>query len=104
MKNVILFAVSVAFLMACKTVSTVTEEVEAVDDAADEATEMPKTPIGEGKLVLLTKCATCHEAPNVDCCSKEKWDKVLPSMIKQAELTEEEANNVSAYIYWELEN
>ena len=65
---------------------------------------MPTTPIGEGKVVLLTKCAKCHDAPDVDSYSKEKWDKVLNPMIKKANLTEEEANKVTAYVYWELEN
>ena len=86
--------------MACKTGLEVVEEVESVE----ETTEMPTTAIGEGKVVLLTKCAKCHEAPDVDSYSKEKWDKVLNPMIQKANLTEEEANEVTAYVYWELEN
>lgn len=86
-------------MVACKTTEVVEEVIEN-----KETTEMPKSAVGEGKLVLLTKCAKCHEAPEVDKYSKEKWDKILPPMIKKAQLTEEEANNVSAYVYWELEN
>ena len=100
MKNVFLLVAGVTVLMACKTGLEVVEEVESTE----ETTEMPTTPIGEGKVVLLTKCAKCHDAPDVDSYSKEKWNKVLNPMIKKANLTEEEANNVTAYVYWELEN
>jgi mono/diheme cytochrome c family protein len=100
MKNLLLLVAGVTVLMACKTGLEVVEEVESVE----ETTEMPTTAIGEGKVVLLTKCAKCHEAPDVDSYSKEKWDKVLNPMIQKANLTEEEANEVTAYVYWELEN
>lgn len=98
-KLLLLFAAGLTFV-ACKTAATATEEMESTE----ESTEMPTTAIGEGKVVLLTKCAKCHETPEVDKYSKEKWDKILPAMIKKANLNEEEANNVSAYVYWELEN
>lgn len=97
-KLLLLFAAGLTFV-ACKTTQVVEEVVET-----EETTEMPTTAIGEGKVVLLTKCAKCHEAPEVDKYSKEKWDKILPAMIKKANLSEVEANNVSAYVYWELEN
>lgn len=98
-KLLIVFAGGLA-LVACKSAATVVEEVETVE----ETTEMPTTAIGEGKVVLLTKCAKCHEAPVVDNYSKERWGQVLGPMIKKANLTEEEANNLSAYVSWELEN
>ncbi|MGB1518315.1 MAG: hypothetical protein ACPG8K_04365 [Crocinitomicaceae bacterium] len=100
MKNIFLLVSAVIILMACKSGLEVVE----VAELPQETNEMPKIPVAEGKVVLMTKCARCHDLPDVDSYSKEKWDKVLPPMILKANLSEDEANNVTAYVYWELEN
>lgn len=108
MKYLFIALTAAGFLVACNPKTA--EIVEVTETATDG--DMPKADIGEGKVVFLTKCIGCHSsyAPGptsalaVDNFSKEQYDAILPKMIINAELNEEQARQVSAYIYWEIEN
>lgn len=105
MKYLFIAFTSAAFLVAC---SPKTSEIIEVTETSEG--DMPKADIGEGKVVFLKKCLTCHygngptSAETIDNYSKERIEAILPKMIKNAELNEEESRQVSAYLFWEIEN
>lgn len=113
----LIFAIAAAGLFAAcnpKT-SEIAEVAETSAEATEEATstegDMPKADIGEGKVLFIKDCASCHgytSGPNnvaeLDNFTKAQVDAVLPKMIKNAQFDETQARQVTAYIYWELEN
>ncbi len=112
MKYLFIAFTAAAFLVAC---SPKTAEIIEVTETAEETAtstdgDMPKADIGEGKVVFLTKCTKCHygngpsSPETIDNYSKKQFEAILPKMIKNAELNEEQARQVSAYLFWELEN
>lgn len=113
MKYLLFTFSTVGFLIACspKTTEIITDvQTEEVDVTSSDP-NMPKSDIGEGKVVFLENCISCHYGRStenvpalVDSYSKEEWSTILPKMIQQAELDDEKSRQVSAYIYWELEN
>lgn len=96
-----LFTIGIAATAVLYSCSPATTEA-AAEDAVD-AVEMSET-VSSGKTVYQNDCTKCHGAKVIDKYSKEQWDKILPNMIKKAELGETAAAQVSAYVYWELEN
>lgn len=92
----ILFAVAV-LLLACHP-----KAAEAIDEGG--SAEMPKSDIGEGKVVYLQKCGRCHELKTVEDYSTEKWGEILPKMAVKAKLSDEQYRQVEAYITWEIDN
>ncbi len=111
MKYLFVTFVTVGFLVACAPKTTeIIEVVETTTETTETDGEMPKADIAEGKVVFLTNCIGCHayggptSAEGIDKYSKERIDKVLPAMIENAELNDEQARQVAAYIYWEIEN
>ena len=99
------FLIFVASIVACtpKTAEIITPiETENNETANDQG--MPKHPIGEGKMVYLNKCSNCHYGKKIEDYTANQWEKILPQMIENANLNEEEATNVRAYIEWELTN
>lgn len=114
MRYLLIAFTAAGFLIAC---SPKTTEIISAEEPAEETTtatdgEMPKADIGEGKVVFLDKCIGCHgpyapgprSASEIDNFSKERFDAILPKMIINAELNKVQARQVSAYIYWEIEN
>lgn len=92
----ILFA-AMLVLLACNP-----KAVEAIDEGG--SAEMPKSDIGEGKVVYLQKCGRCHELKTVEDYSADRWGEILPKMALKAKLTDEQYRQVEAYITWEIAN
>lgn len=109
MKYLLFSFATIALLIAC---SPKTTEIVAVEENSSTTEEtMPKSDIAEGKVVFLENCIDCHYGRSrdnvsglVDSYSEAEWNEILPRMIKQAELDAEKTRQVSAYIYWEIEN
>lgn len=107
MKYLLIALTAAGFLMACTPKTT---EIITVEETTTIDNDMPKADIGEGKVVFLNYCIGCHygvgptSAEQIDNYSKEKFDVVLPRMIQNAELNEDQSRQVTAYIHWELEN
>ncbi|MCJ8291501.1 MAG: hypothetical protein HRT58_16970 [Crocinitomicaceae bacterium] len=112
MKHLFIAFTAAGFLVAC---SPKTTEIIEVTETVEETTsstngDMPKADIGEGKVVFLKNCLTCHygngpsSAETIDNFSKKQFENILPKMIKNAELNTEQSRQVKAYIFWELEN
>lgn len=111
MKYLVFVLVAAGFLVAC---TPKTSEVVEVAETSEETTtdgDMPKADIGEGKVIYLRDCITCHgytsgpkSVEGLDNFSKAQIDAVLPKMIENAHLDKTQARQVTAYLYWELEN
>lgn len=112
MKYLLIAFTAAGFLIAC---SPKTTEIITVEESVEETTtttdgDMPKADIGEGKVVFLENCIGCHygkgpnSAEDLDKYSPTKIASILPKMIKNAELNDEQSRQVTAYIEWEIAN
>lgn len=90
----------IAFFTSCspKTVEPVTDSNETVEVA------MTAADITNAKTVFETNCQKCHALKVIDDYSQEKWNKVLPSMAKKANLTASDTELLARYIHQELQN
>ncbi|HTN44702.1 MAG TPA: hypothetical protein VL098_00020 [Flavipsychrobacter sp.] len=52
----------------------------------------------EGKMLWEKSCDRCHKLYLPESRSQEKWDKILPRMVKRSKLNEDEAGKVRGYI------
>lgn len=112
MKYLFIAFTAAGFLIGCSPKTTevieVVEEESEVESVIDG--DMPKADIGEGKVVFLKNCIGCHygngpsSVESIHNYSKAQYDAVLPKMIENAELDLEKSRQVTAYLYWELEN
>lgn len=108
MKYLLIPLLAAGFLIAC---SPKTTEVVAVEEGTTSTNDdMPKADIGEGKVVFLKSCTGCHygngpsSPETIQNYTKEQYEAILPKMFENAELNEDQSRQVSAYIYWKLEN
>ncbi len=74
--------------------STATPEVR-VAEARKMYTEAQ---MGEGKRVWESNCAKCHKLFTPESRDVDKWEAVLPRMVKRSKLTDEQAGMVRAYL------
>jgi hypothetical protein len=54
--------------------------------------------IEKGKSVYLSKCGTCHALKNVHDYSADRWRSILKTEIPRANLSNEEAEQVTAFL------
>jgi cytochrome c5 len=54
--------------------------------------------MSEGKTLWQNNCAKCHKLFAPETRNVEKWEGVLPRMVKRAHLTDEQAGMVRAYL------
>lgn len=114
MKHLLIAFAAAGFLIACSPQTTEVIEVVEVEEevTTTENGDMPKADIGEGKVLFLKDCIGCHgdyapgprSAEEVNKFTKAQYEAALPRMIENAEYNQTQARQVTAYIYWELEN
>ena len=54
--------------------------------------------IEKGKSVYLSKCGTCHALKNIHNYSDDRWTDILKVEIPRAKLSNDEAEQVTAFI------
>ena len=64
----------------------------------DSATANDANAIASGKTIYQASCTRCHALKNVGSFTAQTWDGILNAMAKRAKLSEEETNQVAAYI------
>src|SRR5690606_26230761 len=52
----------------------------------------------EGRLVYQGSCGKCHKLFTPESRDVEKWEKVLPRMVKRSKLDDTTAGKVRAYL------
>lgn len=112
MKFLFIVLISVGTLVACSEKTAPSNASEAFEETSSSTDgDMPKADIGEGKVLFIKDCITCHDyasgphsVAELDNFTKAQVDAVLPKMIQNAKYNKVQARQVTAYIYWELEN
>ena len=112
MKHLLFVFAAAGFLVACTPKTSELVEVVETTEEAETSTDgdMPKADIGEGKVVFLNNCTGCHNGngpsspESIHNYTKAQYQAILPKMFENAELNADQSRQVSAYIYWELEN
>lgn len=99
MKKSIVFAAVAFIAFSCDP-----KKSEVVTEPVTAEPAMPTADIGEGKVVYLKSCTGCHGKKKVEDFTRKQWDNILPRMVKNAELNDDEVRQVTAYVHWELEN
>lgn len=63
----------------------------------------PSGEIAEGSSLYADNCAKCHDLPEIPRYSKEKWQKIVPSMAREAKLDNMQESKIMAYVNWKLQ-
>ncbi len=63
-----------------------------------EDTHYSSAQVAEGKTIYTASCGKCHKLFTPAEKSRERWESVLPPMIKKARLTDEQGALVRAYV------
>lgn len=62
----------------------------------------PESPV-RGRELYITSCARCHRPEPVARYGIEQWRQILPRMLAESKLGEEEAEAVEAYVILTVE-
>ncbi|MBO9619068.1 MAG: hypothetical protein J7539_08550 [Niabella sp.] len=100
MKKIVIGA-SIVLLaaVACSPKASPSATAATIPEAS--AVSSDGTTISAGQTIFTTKCTKCHKAKTEVVASKSYGDlrPVLASMVKKANLSNEEIQQVSAYVY-----
>jgi hypothetical protein len=104
MKKIVIAFASLALFAACQPKTTqVVEEVKKVEEVKESKMLRPGTDAElDGMALYTNNCGKCHDLPVIGEHSKERWNKVLSPMIKEAKLDAAQGENVTAYVNWQL--
>ncbi len=78
--------------------SKVTEQ----EDFAKPIGVYPSSDIAEGSSLFNNNCGKCHALPEIPKYSKEKWQKIVPSMAKESKLDNIQESKVMAFVNWKI--
>jgi cytochrome c5 len=96
-KFTVLFVLGIG-LVGCTAKKVVAETaVEAVVDMSNFTPEQI-----EGKFIYEGKCGKCHDLPNNNEYTKEKWHPIMVSMQKKAKISDDERELVYSYVTMNL--
>lgn len=80
---------------AKKTATTAKSPEEIVAEVKKNYTE---DEMAEGKTIFLGSCGKCHDLKEPETRTVDKWERVLPRMSKKANLEDDQAGKVRAYV------
>ena len=111
MKKIILGILTLSTLASCNpktaevaTASQTTKgDSKAVKEEPVAMTAFPNGEIAEGSSLYNAHCGKCHELPVVSRYSKEKWQKIVPAMCKEAKLDATQESRIASYVNWKLQ-
>lgn len=93
----IIFSISIFTFLGCA------PKTAEVADAKKSAPAVPTGEAAEGLALYETNCVKCHELPVIGRYSKEKWQKIVPAMAKEAQLDAVQESKIAAYVNWKLQ-
>jgi hypothetical protein len=97
MKKIIIYSTTLLTLTACNPKTTEAFEIKKTE------TPLPEGAIAEGNSLYLAHCGKCHDLPVISKYSKEKWQKIVPSMAKEAKLDATQENKILSFVNWKLQ-
>lgn len=95
------------FLLQLSVMTLIVVAIQSCKNTSEISTNengLTKTDIGEGKVVFMRDCTRCHGQKKVENFTTTQWSNILPRMIIQAQLNDDESRQVKAYVEWELDN
>ena len=109
MKKILFAFVVVGSIVACAP-KLVTPDVP-VEPVVDLPTPEPTTNLPSamsesvtlGQGIFNNDCTKCHSLKVIGNHNKQQWNGILTKMTKMAKLDETQTNQVTQYVYWELE-
>ena len=86
-----------------KPVESTTDTKKETTSEKNDQTNLPALPEKAsdedmGSAIYSAKCTKCHAAKTVSNYTMRQWDSILKSMVPNAKLSNEEAEQVTAYI------
>jgi len=103
MKKIIIAFAALGLFAACQPKTAEVVEVKKVEEVKETKMLREGTEAEMAGMALYTNnCGKCHDLPVISDHSKERWNKVLPPMIKEAKLDAAQGANVTAYVNWQL--
>lgn len=104
MKKIVFAFVVVSSIVACapKLVTPVPTP-EEITEAPAPMPAMDET-ASAGKIIFNNDCTKCHAAKVIDNYSKQQWTGILTKMTQMAKLDETQKNQVTQYVFWEVEH
>lgn len=104
MKKIVFAFVVIGPIVACApkliTPVPINEEVSE----AQESVPAMDVIASAGKLIFNNDCTKCHSLKVIDDYTKQQWTGILTKMTKMAKLDETQKNQVTQYVFWEVEN
>lgn len=98
MKKIVIAFAALGLFAACQP-----KTAEIVEEVKVSTTLRPGTDVEMAGMALYTNnCGKCHGLPVISEHSIERWNKVLPPMIKKSKLDEAQGASVTAYVNWQL--
>jgi mono/diheme cytochrome c family protein len=91
MKKAVVIVVLVLFVFACHRKTVVSAESTTNDAELSILVQ-------KGKTIYTTRCTKCHGLKPVNHYTANSWNKILSSMVPKAKLSQEEADQVNAYV------
>ena len=82
---------------------TTKAESKPIKEEPVAMTAFPNGEIAEGSSLYNAHCGKCHELPVVSRYSKEKWQKIVPAMCKEAKLDATQESRIASYVNWKLQ-
>ncbi|MFT6245046.1 MAG: cytochrome c5 [Salibacteraceae bacterium] len=104
MKKIVFAFVVVGSIVACApklvTPVPVPEEITEAPEPVPAMNEVASA----GKLIFNNDCTKCHSLKVIDDYTKQQWTGILTKMTKMAKLDETQKNQVTQYVFWEVEH
>lgn len=58
----------------------------------------PLSPVQQGKILMETRCSSCHPAPRANTHTLSEWPAVLQRMARLASMKDEEVQQIQLYL------
>ena len=99
--KIILFAAAVAGTVFFADCSPKTGKATTAGSTATASTNAPHysaEQVAQGQTIYTANCGKCHKLIDPASKSLDKWNAVLPPMIKKAKLSDDQGELVRAYV------
>lgn len=98
-----LFITSLSVVLSAAVLSACSSSKKTTSDTVKKTEEIPEhkytaAELQEGKMLWESHCDRCHKLYLPESRTKEKWDRILPRMVKRSKLDAEKAGKVRGYI------
>lgn len=97
MKKIFVHSTILLALTACSPKTAEVSEIKKTEAA------LPEGDVAEGNGLFQEHCNKCHALPVISKYSKEKWQKIVPSMSREAKLDAVQESKIAAYVNWKLQ-